>query len=123
MKKVWGLKWMQLVMGCCLIATCLSCLEDDKNEDWSEVVNLYVSSETGAYYPLEYPNEAEPLEGIKIKENIESEWIVIHINGIEGFTYKKGFEYYLKVEKIHLGNPPADSMDIKYKLIEIISKK
>lgn len=86
-------------------------------------MNLYVSSETGDYRPFGHSDKLPPLEGMKIKENINSEWTVIDINGIEGFVYGKGFEYYLKVEKTHIANPPMDASDIKYKLIEVISKK
>lgn len=118
------LKWMNLIIICLFIGMCYGCLsDDDENENWSEIVNLYVASETEDYYPQESPDEIAPLKGIKIKESPEDEWSIIHINSIEGFTYETGYTYYLKVEKTHLGNPPADGMDVIYKLIEIISKE
>lgn len=124
MKNYLKLNWLQLFLALLCIGICPGCLGfEDEPKDWSEVVNLYVSSETGDYRSFEYPAELPPLEGMKIRENINSEWTVIHINGIEGFVYEKGFEYYLKVEKIHIANPPMDASDIKYKLIEVISKK
>lgn len=118
-----NLKWMNLIILCFFAALCSSCLDNEDDEDWSEVVNLYVASEKGEYYPQEYPNGLAPLEGIKIKEHPNDEWTIISINGIKGFVYEEGFEYYLRVEKTHLGNPPADGMDVIYKLIEIISKE
>lgn len=117
------LKWVHLMLICFSIGMCTSCLDNDESKDWSEIVNLYVASETEDYYPQEYPDGEEPLEGIKIKEHPDDEWTVIHINDIVGFVYERGFEYHLKVEKVHLGNPPADGRDVVYKLIEIISRE
>lgn len=91
-------------------------------KDWSEVVTLYVSSETGEYRPFGSPPGFGALEGLRIKEEKENYWYVVHLNSIEGFSYERGYEYSLKVEKTHLANPPADGSDIRYKLIEIASK-
>ncbi|WP_343020633.1 DUF4377 domain-containing protein, partial [Bacteroides uniformis] len=43
-------------------------------------------------------------------------------SGIDGFVYKKGIEYTLKVEKTTLANPPADDSNVRYKLIEILTE-
>jgi len=96
-----------------------SCSDDDK-KDWSEVVNLYVSSETGEYTPWGSDTKSE---GMKIRERESVNWQVVHFEAIEGFTYEKGHNYYLKTEKIHLANPPQDDSSIRYKLIEILSKE
>lgn len=104
----------------CTLVSLYGCLDDDTKQDWSEIVNLYVSSETGEYRPFGSENT---LEGMKIKEKENESWAVIHFQSITGFTYEKGYNYLLKVEKIHLGNPPADGSDIDYKLIEILSKE
>ena len=92
-------------------------------EDWSEVIKLYVDGELGEYRPWGHPEDAEPLDGLKIKEDEEAEWEVIPMNGIEGFTHSLGYEYRLEVEKIHLANPPADASNIRYKLIKIIEEQ
>lgn len=91
---------------------------NDETKDWSEIVNLQVSSETGEYLPFEHAPEAEVLEGMKIKDEKENYWKVVHLNSIEGFSYEKGYEYTLTVEKTHLANPPADDSSIKYKRLE-----
>ncbi|MCD7927044.1 MAG: DUF4377 domain-containing protein [Bacteroides sp.] len=44
-------------------------------------------------------------------------------SGINGFEYEKGYEYNLLVEKITLSNPPADASNLKYRLIEVLSKE
>jgi len=98
-----------------------SCLSDEEDKPvWSEVVNLYISAETGEYTPWDSDKE---FEGMKIRENESEDWQVVHFESVEGFTYEKGYKYYLKTEKIHLGKPLQDASDIKYKLIDILSKE
>lgn len=102
-----------------MITLCIGC-HDDKPKDWSEIITLYVSAETGDYKPW---GADEVLEGMKIRERQTESWNVVHFKAIEGFSYEKGYAYTLKVEKTHLGNPPADDSDTRYKLIEILSKE
>lgn len=52
----------------------------------------------------------------------QKDWELFYDN-IEGFTYKKGFEYQVVVLETKVNNPPADASSIKYKLIKVISKK
>ena len=118
---------MKIVHFCffifCVMALFVSCLNDDEPKDWTEVVNLYVSSETADYKPLESNPDAEPGIGIQIRTSTSDAWSTVDVNAIEGFSYEEGFEYHLKVEKTHLANPPADALGVKYKLIEIIFRK
>ena len=72
MKMDFKLRWVQLIALFCLIGVCSSCLDDDKREDWSETINLYVASQTADFYPQEFPSGIEPLEGIQVKENISA---------------------------------------------------
>lgn len=53
----------------------------------------------------------------------ESTWTNMYTR-IEGFDYKPGYIYTLKVKKEYLDNKnlPQDSSSIKYTLISIISK-
>lgn len=101
---------------------CFAC-DDDTNEDWSEIVNLYVSNELADYTPWGASEGAQPLEGIKVKENENDDWFVIPIGAIEGFSYEEGYFYLLKTEKIYFANPVSDGMSVKYKLIDILSKE
>lgn len=87
------------------------------------MINLYVASEYGAYRPWGQAVEAEALNGLQVKESANSGWEVIPSDGIIGFTYVPGYEYRLKVKKTHLANPPADASNIRYTLINIISKE
>ena len=77
----------------------------DTSEDWSEVVNLYVDSEYGEWRPWGHPEDAEPLDVLKIKERKDADWEVIQIYGIIGFSYIEGNEYCFEVEKTNLANP------------------
>ena len=103
-----------------LSAIYISC-DKDLTEDWNEVINLYVDAELGEYRPWGHPEDAEPLDGLKIKERKDADWEVIPIDGIIGFSYVEGNEYFIEVEKTHLANPPADASNISYTLIRIIS--
>lgn len=109
-----------VLIALCITTAFISC---DKNtsEDWSKVINIYVDAELGEYRPWGHPKDAEPFEGLKIKERKDADWEVIPIDGIIGFSYVKGNKYYLEVEKTQLANPPADTSNIRYTLIRIIS--
>ena len=118
MKKLKSLYWV--LISLCITTTFISC-EKDIPEDWSEVINLYVDAELGEYRTWGHPEDAEPLDGLKIKERKDADWEVIPIDGIIGFSYVEGNEYFIEVEKTHLANPPADASNISYTLIRIIS--
>ncbi|MDR1722590.1 MAG: DUF4377 domain-containing protein [Tannerella sp.] len=107
--------YMILFVTLFLIAGC----EKDGNRDRTETVFLTVSHEYAKYILW---GESSLREGINIKEDNASYWQTLPINGIEGFNYEVGFEYRLKVLKTHLTNPPADGLDVSYKLLQIISK-
>ena len=80
-----------------------------------------MDAELGEYRPWGHPTDAEPLDGLKIKESKDADWEIIPMDGIDGFTHSLGWEFYLEVEKVHLVNPPADAFNISYTLIRIIS--
>ena len=112
--------YIAIIIALLAINTFTSC-DKDTPEDWSEEINLYVDSEFGEYRPWGHPEDAAPLDGLKIKERKDANWEVIPINGIIGFSYIEGYDYYIEVEKTHLANPPADASNIRYTLIRIIS--
>jgi hypothetical protein len=96
-----------------------SCQDDNEPKDWTETVTINVSAETVMYTPI---LSTIPIEGMNIKETTETHWISTYFSSIAGFTYERGYDYLLKVEKTHLVNPPADASNVSYKLIEILSK-
>lgn len=107
------------ILGIISVLLFSGCSKDD-TKDWSEEVNLIVSYQFVEYYPFGYIGA--PLKGINTKEENSNVWVVLHEKGIEGFEYVEGYEYYLKVLKIHLSNPPMDGSNFEYKLINIISR-
>lgn len=111
-----------ILSALCVTAIITSC-DKDTPEDWSEVVKLYVDAELGEYRPWGHPEDAEPLDGLKIKERKDADWEVIPIDGIDGFTHSLGWEFYLEVEKVYLANPPADASNIRYRLIKIVDEQ
>lgn len=97
----------------------ISCDKDDMT-DKVETIKMYVSAETDTYIPW---GGVTPVECMLVKEEGDSSYSKLRLNGIEGFVYKKVFEYTLKVEKTTLANPPADDSDVRYKLIEVITEQ
>lgn len=63
-----------------------------------------------------------PMKCMKVKELPSGEWSLFYQN-IEGFEYKAGNEYTLKVNVTDIPNPPADAPSVKYTLVEIVDKK
>lgn len=63
-----------------------------------------------------------PMKCMKVKELPSGEWSLFYQN-IDGFEYKVGTEYTLKVNVTDIPNPPADAPSVKYTLIEVVDKK
>jgi hypothetical protein len=100
------------------LMSCLS-LNDNEDKDRTEEVMLTVASKKVDFYPFE--NIGIPSEGISVKEDNANYWTSFPLTAIEGFVYEEGYEYRLKVRKIHLANPPEDGFRFKYKLITVVS--
>lgn len=97
-----------------------SCLNDDEVKDKIENIKMYVSSETGEYFPV-YDLDIKK-EGMKVREEKDKDWVVISFGEIDGFEYERGYEYVLEVKKTVLANPPMDGSNLRYELIKIVSK-
>lgn len=102
-----------------LVVLSVGCTKDEEKKDWSEEIYLLVSHQSVDYYPF---GSEKPIKGINTKEEKSNVWISLAENGIEDFSYEEGYEYTLKVLKIHLGNPPMDTSNFRYKLVTIISR-
>ena len=98
----------------CLFMT--SCSNENEPKDNTSTILLSVDSHTDDMIYLSGNGEC-----LRIKEEDSNEWE--HIDGIIGFNYEKGYKYLLKVEKTILVNPPQDSPNVKYQLIEILIKR
>ena len=105
---------LTLILSFVLITAC-------KEEAEQKVGSMRVN-----YYTVECTGEMTSQcllvqEGNKIGSD---EWSYFYFwNSIEGFDYEESFIYDLIVEKESIENPPQDGSSIKYKLIEIVSKK
>ena len=113
--KIWRIAFVMLAAF-----SLASCSNDDDNKDKVEQVTVYVSAETGTYTPL---FSDEPVEGMLIQEKGNTRWSCVHLATIAGFTYEKGYEYELLVKKTTLANPPQDDVNVRYKLISIVSQR
>ena len=106
-----------------LICTCLvsSCLDDDAPKDIVEEICISVSSETGVMYPPFYEEGVECM--LVMSEDNPGVWEHLGFGEIEGFTYERGHEYYLRVIRTILANPPMDASNRIYSLKDIIEDR
>ena len=103
-----------------LVSFCMaSCTDNDNDADWTEEKVVEVSSEM---VPINIFGDPGVVDGMRVRIQGESQWSAFPIHFIEGFEFEPGYFYTLKVEITHLANPPQDSYDVAYKLIELISK-
>ena len=62
-----------------------------------------------------------PMLCMQVKETAEGGWTYFY-DRIEGFAFEPGFSYELLVKKEEVKNPPADASNIKWILVEEVSK-
>lgn len=103
-----------VILIVCLFMT--ACGNEDEPKDNISTILLSVDSHTDDMIFLSGNGEC-----LRVKEENSNEWD--KHDGIIGFKYEKGYKYVLKVEKTILSNPPQDSPNVEYRLIEIMSKK
>ncbi len=95
------------------------CLNDDTPEDKVETMNMAISAMTYIDSPV---MANYPIEGMWAKVGNDTDYQFMAFNQIEGFTFKPGYAYELRVERTTLGNPPADACRYTYKLIDELLK-
>lgn len=116
----------RLIILYLLICTFLvtSCIDDETPKDIVEEICLSVSAETGIKYDLFDSNREYPLECMLVMtEDNPGVWEPFDFGRIEGFTYERGHEYYLRVLRTILANPPADAYNRIYSLKSIIEDR
>lgn len=92
---------------------------DDEPKDTVKEIKMSVSSETGTRYVF---GSEQPIECMLVmSEDNPGAWEPLDFNSIKGFTYERGHEYYLSVERTILANPPMDALDRTYSLLRILS--
>jgi hypothetical protein len=65
---------------------------------------------------------AAPMRCLQVKEGKEKKWLNFY-SSIEGFTFTPGVEYVLLVRATLIDNPPLDSSDTRYELVQVLSRK
>ncbi|HAJ34226.1 MAG TPA: heat-shock protein [Chloroflexi bacterium] len=63
-----------------------------------------------------------PMQCMMVKENPDDEYQLFY-SEIEGFTFEPGYTYVVRVRVEPVANAPADASNLKYTLIEIVSKE
>ena len=81
----------------------------------SKTITLYVGSE------LADCTGVAPQKCMLVKENPDDEYVMFY-DQIAGFEYEEGYEYELLVQVEKVENPPADASNLKYTLVEEVSK-
>lgn len=97
-------------------------LSKKEAESMRDTIRLFVSSEEGIY---DWGSSGLQAPCMKICESGDDVWANVPFNKIEGFTYEKGYDYELQVEKIVLLAHPTDTrcQTTQYVLQEIISQE
>ena len=113
----------KLITTFLLICTCLvsGCIDDGNSKDVTEEICMSVSSETGVMYPPFYEEGVECM--LIMSEDNPGVWEQLGFGEIEGFTYERGHEYYLRVIRTILANPPMDASNRIYSLKDIIEDR
>ena len=60
-----------------------------------------------------------PMKCMQIKESEDGQWQNFY-GSIQGFSYKQGIFYTLRVNITKVENPPTDAPSLKYELIEVV---
>lgn len=113
----------RLIIPFLFICTCLvsGCIDDDNPKDVTEEIYMSVSSETGVMYPPFFEEGVECM--LVMSEDNPGVWEHLGFYEIEGFTYERGHEYYLRVMRTILANPPMDASNRTYSLKDIIEDR
>lgn len=110
-----SLKPLLLVVVLMLSALLVACSPASAAE--GDVVTLIIGPEK-----VECVGLINPAECFQVKYSTdEEEWGWFHTE-IEGFTYEPGFVYELRVRTEKIENPPTDSSNIRWILVEEVSK-
>ncbi len=104
------------ILACIALLLMITSCDKDEIEN---TLTLTVSPETVLRTTVPGQEESEYMEIIDDSEQT----LYLPIGSIENFEYEKGFEYKVLVKKRNLENPPQDSVDAVYTLIEILSKE
>ena len=118
------MKILRNLLLCAVSLLAVGCLDDDTPKDVVGEICVSVSAETGVMYDLFDSNREFPIECMLVmSEDNPGVWEPLRFGAINGFTYERGHEYYLRVVRTILANPPADAPDRTYSLKSIIEDR
>lgn len=95
-----------------------------KGANADKVVTLKIAAKLDQVGPRPpaTPDNPAVIYNMNVTEEGTNEKYGLNLGEIDGFTYVEGYEYVLKVKKVHLSNPAADGPIDSFKLIEVVSK-
>ncbi|MCD8293318.1 MAG: DUF4377 domain-containing protein [Prevotellaceae bacterium] len=89
-----------------LLSFCaLSCSDGNDGRDWSEEKVIEISSET---VPVNIFGDPSEVDGMLASLDGGNQWKAYPATIIDGFEFEPGYLYTLKVEIVHVANPPSD---------------
>lgn len=108
-----------LFLSALLPLSATSCDDDNKNS--YETHTVYVEAATYIGYIPTFGDTNNLQEGMMVtfEDNLTPKFFPLE--HIEGFTYKRGHAYELKIRRTILANPPADALNYTDTLLEVLS--
>lgn len=111
-------KIFTLIFGL-VAAMCFTACSDDLPNDNTELITMWVSSETTTVYDEWLDAD---MECMLVKFSPAAEWEPMNLGRIQGFIYEKGVEYELSVYRTTPANGPSAGQTFTYRLDKIISQ-
>ena len=117
--KLWRIAFMMLAAF-----SLTSCSSDDDDKDITKEIIMNVSAEPGVMYDLFDSMGEHPIECMQVMtEDEPGQWLNLYFSEVKGFTYERGHEYVLRVNRTILANPPQDASNRTYELVRILADK
>ncbi len=111
---------MTFLLALCCTVGFTSCINNDESQDKVETMDVQVSAYT-CFSGVLLVNDI--IEGMSVKVGSNPKYNFMGLSSIDGFSYERGYEYKLKIQRTTLANPPADGSSYTYKLIKVLSKQ
>jgi hypothetical protein len=104
---------------CLFIGIAITACDNDVPKDNTELISMWVSSETTIVYDEWLDAD---MECMLVKFNPDSNWQPMNLGKIQGFSYEKGVEYELSVYRSTPIDGPGAGENFAYRLYKIIRK-
>lgn len=109
---------MKRLLGIVVAGTVLAaCASTSQNQVLLKVASAQVDCIGVAPQKCLLVQEVEDVQTV-----VNPDWAFFYSN-IEGFDYEPGYEYTLRIDKVHRDQVAADQSSIIYRLVDVVDKK